>query len=98
MLFVLVQTHSHENCPSHKPESLQGISNAYRQADEIGIRIIGAYTDTPGHTGFLIVDTDSVEKLQKFIDPMLDFWNSDVHPVIDTMAVMQRLQQQAPHR
>jgi hypothetical protein len=93
MLFHITQTHSHVNCFAHEPDKRAIFAKALKGGEEIGVKVLASYSDTPGHRSFLIVETDSVDKLQKFIDPMLELWDSEIHPVTDTLSVLKRLQE-----
>ena len=94
MLFLVVQTHSHEHCPAHKPEAMATIMKAMGDAQQHGVKIVASYIDSPAHTNFIVLETDSADKLQRFFDPMLDHFNCAIHPVVDTMAAFTRLQKE----
>ncbi len=92
MLFHITQTHSHQNCPAHDSDAMATIMKWYLSASDFGIKIVAAHADSPGHAAFSVVDCDSVENLQKWIDPILPYFNNDIRPVSDVMTVIKRLQ------
>ena len=83
MLFHVTHTHGYETCPAHdeavKTEMSQTISNA--QAS--GVTVHGAYADPPGHQIFMVVETETMEQLVKFLDPIIDFGDYEIRPVLN---------------
>ena len=57
----------------------QTISNA----EESGVKVHGVYADPPGHQIFMVVETDTMEQLVKFLDPIIDLGDYEVRPVLN---------------
>ncbi len=95
MLFHITQTHSHQNCPAHDPDAMATIKKWFQSAGEFGIKLAAAHADTPGHAGFYVVDTNSVDDLQNWIDPILPYFNHEIRPVSDVLSVVERLQEES---
>jgi len=62
-----------------KTKFMQTISNA----EESGVKVHGVYADPPGHKIFMIIETETMEQLVKFIDPVIDFGDYDIRPVLN---------------
>ncbi len=95
MLFHATHRHSHETCPAHQPENLARFAKTMRSANELGVNIIGSFADAPGHTVYMIIEADTALQIAQFFDPILELGDTEIKPVTDTMALLQRLQEQA---
>ena len=93
MLFHTTHRHTHQSCSAHKPENLKLFAKAIASAEDIAVKIIGSYTDAPGHTLYMIVEADSALQLAQFFDPILELGDTDIRPVADALALMQQLQE-----
>ena len=63
MLFHTTHRHTHQSCSAHKPENLKLFAKAIASAEDIGVKIIGSYTDAPGHT-CLLYTSDAADELR----------------------------------
>lgn len=95
MLFHATHRHTHETCSAHKPENMALFVKAIASADELGVKIIGAYTDAPGHAVYTIIEADTALQIAQFFDPILELGNTEIRPVADAMELMQHLQEEA---
>ena len=59
-------------------------------AEQIGVTLVGAWVDAPAHTVYLVVETDSVEKLSDLFYPALSVAHADIRPVEDALALFKR--------
>ncbi len=89
MLFHITHAHSEETCPYHKPEIIaETFAKVLTNAEEAGVKVVGAYADAPAHEMFFIVDADAAEQVQAFLDPIIDMGEADTRPVVDFAAVI----------
>jgi hypothetical protein len=91
MIFHATHKHDHHSCPAHDAEKKANFMKAIQSADEIGVKVHGFYADVPGHTIFMILETDAVEKIVQFFDPIVDMGDTDIRPVVDPMAAIRLL-------
>ena len=61
MLFHATQTHDYSTCHAHDEERKALMIKSMQSADSIGIKIVGAYADSPGHTLYFIFEANSTE-------------------------------------
>jgi hypothetical protein len=95
MLFHITHTHSGESCPYHKPEVLaETFAKVPANAEESGVKLLGAYTDAAAHSMFFIVDAETAEQVQAFLDPIIDMGEADTRPVVDFAAVIEERMRQ----
>lgn len=91
MLFHVTHVHSPESCPAEDPERARStIGKMLSGAEEAGVKLIGAWVDAPGHAFYLVVDTDSADKLTDFFFPALTIGHAEVVPVEDALALFKR--------
>ncbi len=91
MLFHVTHTHAYTTCMAHDEKRKAIFSQTISNAEESGVKIHGVYADPPGHQIFLVVETDTMEQLVKFLDPVIDFGDYDVRPVLNFSAAMANL-------
>ncbi len=78
MLFLIVQEHAPEQCPALRdlgPESL------FEEVDGLDVRF--AVADVPGHRLTFLVETDSYDRLQAFLEPGRTSCTTRISPVRD---------------
>lgn len=91
MLFHITHEHAPESCPADDPERARDtIGKLIAGADGPGIKLIGAWADAPGHTFYLVVETDSVEKLTELCYPALTMAHAEITPVEDAVTLFKR--------
>ena len=76
MLFHITQVHAPESCPLD-----EGGSNSLFDPNVPGIKLIGRYGANAQHTLFLIVESDDVNTLHKFLLPGFKRCTSTITPV-----------------
>ena len=78
MLFLVVQTHAPEHCPQREglgPESLfEGVS---------GVHVRHAVADVPGHRLVYLIEADSYDAIQDFLEPGRTRCDSVITPVME---------------
>ena len=91
MLFHIIHTHGYSTCMAHNDKNkkifLQTISNA----EELGVKVHGVYADPPGHQIFMVVETNTMEQIVKFLDPVIDFGDYDIRPVLNFETALETL-------
>jgi hypothetical protein len=91
MLFHVTHVHTPESCPADDPERARDtIGKIIAGGDAPGIKLVGAWADAPGHTFFLVVETDSVDKLTDLFYPALTMAHAEITPVEDALALFKR--------
>ena len=71
MLFHVTHTHGYETCMAHDETSKAKFMQTISNAEESGVKVLGVYADPPGHQIFMVIETETMEQLVKFIDPVL---------------------------
>ncbi len=91
MLFHVTHVHTPESCPAEDPERARDtIGKIIAGGNAPGIKLVGAWADAPGHTFFLVVETDSVDKLTDLFYPALTMAHAEITPVEDALALFKR--------
>ncbi len=83
MLFHIKQTHAPSDCPYGK-----GGSRSLFDYQSKEVRIAGYWLAFPQHTVYLVVETDEVAKLQRFLAPGTGKTVCEITPVSDEPAPM----------
>jgi hypothetical protein len=78
MLFHIEQTHSPENCPYGK-----GGSRSLHDASVGGVEVKGVYGAFTEHVIFLVVETDDIDLLHRFLLPGMKVCTTRIRPVSD---------------
>ena len=91
MLFHVTHTHGYETCMAHDESRKTKFSQTVANANQSGVAVHGIYADPPGHQIFMILETDSMGKLVKFLDPIIDFGDYDIRPVLDFETAVKNL-------
>lgn len=81
MLFHIKQTHAPQDCPYGK-----GGSRSLFDMQSSDVRIRGYWLDFPRHTTYLVVETDTIGALQKFLTPGAKVATCEITPVSDEPA------------
>ena len=91
MLFHITHVHTPETCPGKDPEKVRDtFGKMLTNAEEIGVKMVGVWADGPSHTIFMVIETDTAEKIFDFILPGLTIGTAEVKPVQDAMALLKR--------
>ncbi len=91
MLFHITHTHGYETCMAHNQENKTKFSQAISRAKELEIKVHGVYADPPGHQIFMVLEADTMEQLVKFLNPIIDFGDYDIRPVLNFSTAMETL-------
>jgi len=94
MLFHVKHVHTLETCPAkHGPEMVSktfGTIGRPEHAKEAGVKVLGMYADAPAHVTYFILDADSIEKVGKFLFPILMIGTADITAVTDLAEEVRR--------
>jgi len=83
MLFHVTHRHGYATCMAHDGKAKTYFSQTISNAEESGVKVHGVYADPPGHQIFMVVETDTMEQLVKFLDPIIDLGDYEVRPVLN---------------
>jgi hypothetical protein len=78
MLFHIKQSHAPKDCPLGK-----GGSRSLFDGESKNVKIHGYWLAFPQHTTYLVVETDDVVHLQKFLQPGSAVTTCEITPVSD---------------
>ena len=78
MLFHIEQTHAPEDCPYGK-----GGSRSLHDASVDGVEVKGVYGAFTEHVIFLVVETDDIDLLHRFLLPGMKVCTTRIRPVSD---------------
>ena len=96
MLFHITQTHTPEACPYHNPEKARAtFGKMLSGAEQLGVKLIGVWVDAPAHTMYIVVDTDSAQKIEELLAPAFEIGRAETRVVQDGLLVLQRRTKQS---
>ena len=91
MLFHITHVHTPETCPYHNPEKArETFGKMMSNAEQLGVKLVGAWVDAPAHTVYFVVETDSAEKIQELLAPGFQIGHAETRVVADAAAVLKR--------
>jgi len=91
MLFHITHTHGYETCMAHNQDSKKEFSQTISNSEKLDIKVHGVYADPPGHQIFMVLEADTMEQLVKFLDPIIDFGDYDIRPVLNFSTAIETL-------
>jgi len=68
---------------AHDEKNKTKFSQTISNAEKLGVKVHGVYADPPGHQIFMVVETNTMEQIVKFLDPVIDFGDYDIRPVLN---------------
>jgi hypothetical protein len=95
MLIHMKHVHASNNCPAHNPEKLALLKKVLGSGGDKGVRVLSAHVDSPAHTLFFLIETDSMENLTRWFEPLLEWGQGELDPVTDLKATADMLEQVA---
>ncbi len=91
MLFHITHTHTPETCPYNNPEKARDtFGKVMSNAEQLGVKLAGAWVDAPAHTVYLVVETDSVQKIEELLAPVIKIGHAETRAVSEAAAVLKR--------
>ena len=91
MLFHITHTHGYTTCMGHDKKAKKIFSETISNAEKFNVTVHGVYADPPGHQIFFVAETDTMEQIVKFLDPIIDFGDYDIRPVLNFSTAMETL-------
>ena len=91
MLFHITHTHAYETCMAHKEKEKEKFSETISNSENSGVKVHGVYADPPGHQIFIVAETDTMEQLVNFLNPIIDFGDYDIRPVLHFSTAIENL-------
>ncbi|MBT3275993.1 MAG: hypothetical protein HN368_22790 [Spirochaetales bacterium] len=96
MLFHITHQHSEETCPAHDADRMAATFGKMMEAiKESGIDVRGFYANAGAHRVFMVVETDSIEVLNKVLYPALTIGTAKIEPVADAAATASAFEEEA---
>lgn len=96
MLFHITNVHTPETCPYHNPEKARAtFGKMLSSAEQIGVKLIGVWVDAPAHTIYIVVETDSSQKIEELLEPTFEIAHAETRVVQDGRTLIQRRVEQS---
>ena len=89
MLFHVTHTHGYETCMAHDEDAKVKFSETISKKSEV--KVHGVYADPPGHQIFMILEADTMEQLVKFLNPIIDFGDYNIRPILNFNTAIESL-------
>jgi len=91
MLFHITHVHTPGTCPYHNPEKARAtFGRLLSSAEQSGVRLVGVWVDAPAHTLYIVVETDSAQKLEELLAPGLEIGCAETRVVQDGREILKR--------
>lgn len=78
MLFIAIQTHKPEECPASKA----GAQMLHTDPKQSEVKVAAIYRCGPAHTLYYIIESDEMEKIERFLEPGMTRCRTDIKPVV----------------
>ena len=96
MLFHITHEHTEETCPAHDADRMKATFGKLREAiTETGITLRGFYVNAAAHRVYMIVEADSIEKLNMVLYPVLTIGTAEIEPIADAAATTKAFEDEA---
>jgi Domain of unknown function (DUF3303) len=90
MLFHVMHVHTHENCFAHKPEVLKMLGDNFKSAKEKGVNVHSMHVAPWEHTWYGVLEAESTEAIERFVDPWLELGTAKITPVTDVLGTIEK--------
>jgi hypothetical protein len=91
MLFHITHVHAPETCPYHDPQKARAtFGKILGGAEKLGVKVVGAWVDVAAHTIYIVVETDSAQKLEELLAPGLEIGYAETSVVQDGGEILKR--------
>lgn len=91
MLFHITHVHTPETCPYHNEEKARAtFGKMLGGAEKLGIKLIGSWIDAPAHTAYIVIETDSPQKIEELLAPAFEIAQAEIRVVQDGQLLLQR--------
>ena len=83
MLFMITSKHDYSTCQANHPENNQHFRDTLSNLGDHGIKVHAMYSNRLQHTAFIVCEADSMEQLDAGFNPILDYGNFEIMPVME---------------
>lgn len=91
VLFHITHVHTPETCPYHSPEKARDtFGKILGGAEQLGAKLVGAWVGASAHTAYMVVETDSAQKLEELLAPGLEIGYAEACVVQDGRDILKR--------
>ncbi len=91
MLFHITHVHTPEACPYHNPEKARAtFGKVLGSAEQLGVTLVGAWVDAPAHTVYIVVESDSSQKIEELLAPAFEMGHAETRVVQDGLQLLKR--------
>ncbi len=91
MLFHITHVHTPETCPYHDPKKARAsFGKMLGGAEQLGVKLVGAWVDVPAHTAYIVVEADSAQQIEELMAPGLEIGCAEIRVVQDGREILKR--------
>jgi hypothetical protein len=91
VLFHITHTHGPDTCPYHDPAKARAtFGKILGGAEQLGVKLVGAWVDAAAHTAYIVVEADSAQKLEELLAPGLEIGYAETSVVQDGLEILKR--------
>jgi len=83
MLFMITCRHDYSTCQANHPENKQHYRDTFSKLGDHGVKVHAIYSKRLEHTQFVVCEADNMEQLDAGFNPILDYGNYEVTPVME---------------
>ena len=82
MFFMIDHVHSYSDCHINDSEASKIWDNLWKDSIKNGVKLHGRYGNRGAHRMFIIIEADSLERIETWLHPCIAFGQWDIIPVI----------------
>lgn len=60
-------------------------------AEKHGVTLKRVFADAPGHTDYILAETESALAMARLLDPVLEYGHYEIRPITDARELMEAL-------
>lgn len=91
MLFHITHIHTPETCPYHNTEKARAtFGKILGGAEQLGVTLVGVWVDAPAHAAYIVVETDSAQKIEGLLAPAFEMAHAETRVVQDGREIIKR--------
>ena len=91
MLFHITHVHTPEACPYHNPEKARAtFGKMLGSVEHLGVKLVDIWVGAPAHTSYIVVETDSAQKIEELLGPAYEIGHAETRVVQDGRSLLQR--------
>jgi len=81
MRFHISSHHTPNNCAVHRGDGTPPVTDWRARCKEVGVEFVAGGSCPPMHSGFMLVESDDMAKLQTLMQPVIGYWDVVITPV-----------------